>query len=114
MLRDFTLNLVDEYGNPITEHEYLENALMEEPGFSEEVFEKNRVRELVTAFFKRRDCACLPRPMVDEAALAAMHQQGGDGSAAAADSPPLRPAFLQALSGLQRKVRSAADLPLQA
>jgi hypothetical protein len=32
-LRDFTLNLVDEYGNPITEHEYLENALMEEPGF---------------------------------------------------------------------------------
>jgi hypothetical protein len=26
ILRDFTLNLVDEYGNPITEQEYLENT----------------------------------------------------------------------------------------
>jgi hypothetical protein len=108
VLRDFSLALTGAKGDTITPAQYLEDSLRAERGFSEDTTARNRVRLLLTTFFKRRDCACLPRPMVDEAALAAMHQQGGDGSAAAADSPPLRPAFLQALSGLQRKVRSAA------
>ena len=95
ILRDFTLNLVDEYGNPITEHEYLENALMEEPGFSEEVFEKNRVRELVTAFFKRRDCCALMRPAEEEEDLNALQTAAG---------PKVRPGFVQQVDALRTKM----------
>ena len=95
ILRDFTLNLVDEYGNPITEHEYLENALMEEPGFSEEVFEKNRVRELVTAFFKRRDCSALMRPAEEEEDLNALQTAAG---------PKVRPGFIQQVDSLRTKM----------
>ena len=95
VLRDFTLNLVDEYGNPITEHEYLENALMEEPGFSEEVFEKNRVRELVTAFFKRRDCCALMRPAEEEEDLNALQT---------AATSNVRPGFLKQVDALRSKM----------
>ena len=95
ILRDFTLNLVDEYGNPITEHEYLENALMEEPGFSEEVFEKNRVRELVTAFFKRRDCCALMRPAEEEEDLNALQTAAGS---------KVRPGFIQQVDALRTKM----------
>jgi hypothetical protein len=130
-LRDFTLNLVDEYGNPITEQEYvfpspmtaaaaartpirqycmpcptcqtawtplpryLENALMEEPGFTEEIFEKNRVRELVTAFFRRRDCCALMRPAEEESDLNALQ------SAATAG---IRPEFLKQVQSLKQKL----------
>lgn len=34
--------------------------------------DRNRVRMLLTTFFPRRDCCPLPRPVVDEAGLAAL------------------------------------------
>jgi hypothetical protein len=66
VLRDFSLKLVDPHGNPITSKEYLENALKQHKGLSEGVENKNRIRRLLTNFFKDRDCFMLVRPTEDE------------------------------------------------
>ena len=68
---------------------------MEEPGFSEEVFEKNRVRELVTAFFRHRDCCALMRPAEEETELNALQTAATAG---------VRPGFI-------RQVRMHLSLP---
>jgi len=66
VLRDFTLKLVDQEGNKISSKQYLENALKEQKGFSEAIEQKNRIRRLLTHFFKERDCCTLVRPTEDE------------------------------------------------
>jgi hypothetical protein len=68
-VRDFSLQLQDPEGNPITPKEYLERALAPQNGFSDDVEEKNRIRRLLTAFFKERDCITMIRPLVDETKL---------------------------------------------
>ena len=66
MVRDFSLQLVDPNGHSITSQEYLENALAAQKGNSTDVEEKNRIRKLLTAFFKERECFTLVRPHIDE------------------------------------------------
>lgn len=66
---------------------------------SEDIATRNRVRLLLTTFFQHRDCACLPRPLVDEASLAALHQPGCQ--------TPLRPAFVDALRSVSEVVTQA-------
>jgi len=62
MIRDFHLELVDEYGMQITHDEYLESALKEQVGFSKDVMERNKIRTLLKTFFKDRHCYALIRP----------------------------------------------------
>ncbi|KAF0695788.1 Aste57867_13439 [Aphanomyces stellatus] len=69
VVRDFTLELVDEDGDPITPNEYLERALAPQPGLTQAVMERNRVRHMMTSFFKDRDCYTLVRPVYDESML---------------------------------------------
>lgn len=69
VVRDFALDLVDEYGTSITADEYLERALASQPGFDAATTERNRVRQMLTAFFDERHCAPLVRPLHDEAQL---------------------------------------------
>jgi len=57
---------VDEENEPITSKEYLERALSEQKGFSDEVEEKNRIRRLLSSFFKERECITLVRPVLNE------------------------------------------------
>ena len=66
VLRDFSLRLVDQAGNPITPKDYLENSLKPQKGLSEAVESKNRIRRLITEFFKDRDCFMLVRPTEQE------------------------------------------------
>lgn len=66
VIRDFHLELVDEYGIQITHDEYLENALKETAGFSKDVVERNKIRSLLKAFFKERHCFTLVRPANSE------------------------------------------------
>ena len=66
ILRDFSLQLKDVQGNPITSKQYLEEALSLQKGSSEIVEEKNRVRKLLKHFFSDRDCATLVRPIENE------------------------------------------------
>ena len=66
LLRDFSLKLEDKNGNVITEKQYLENALRELSGLTNSIEEKNRVRNLIRAYFPERDCFCMVRPTEDE------------------------------------------------
>ena len=61
VIRDFTLQLVDEDGDPITSKEYLERSLAPQKGFSDDVETKNRIRRLLTTFFPERDCITMVR-----------------------------------------------------
>ena len=51
ILRDFSLRMEDEHGVKITSKEYLEKALKEQPGVSDKVEKKNRIRRLLKCFF---------------------------------------------------------------
>jgi hypothetical protein len=65
-VRDFTLQLVDHEGEPITSKEYLEKALEIQKGFSDQVEQKNRIRRLLKSFFRERDCSTVIRPLTNE------------------------------------------------
>jgi len=66
VVRDFTLQLVDTDGEPLTSKEYLERAITMQKGFSDSVESKNRIRRLLQTFFKERDCFTMVRPLMDE------------------------------------------------
>ena len=68
VLRDFALQMVDEYGDELTPNQYLENALQ----FDDQIAstnQKNKIRELIRAFFSNRRCFSLVRPVINEADL---------------------------------------------
>jgi len=66
VVRDFALQLVDADHEPISSKEYLEQGLRAQKGFSESVEQKNRIRRLLTSFFKERDCVTMIRPLTKE------------------------------------------------
>jgi hypothetical protein len=66
VVRDFTLQLVDQEGEPLTSKEYFEKALDCQKGFSDAVEQKNRIRRLLKSFFKDRDCCTMIRPLTNE------------------------------------------------
>jgi len=47
IIRDFTLKLVNENNDKITENEYLEKALQELEGYTDEIMQKNHIRKLL-------------------------------------------------------------------
>ena len=69
VVRDFTLQLVDQEGEQISPKEYLEKALSNQKGFSDSVEQKNRIRRLMKSFFTDRDCVTMIRPLTNEARL---------------------------------------------
>uniref|UniRef100_A0AAV1UYY3 GB1/RHD3-type G domain-containing protein n=1 Tax=Peronospora matthiolae TaxID=2874970 RepID=A0AAV1UYY3_9STRA len=68
VVRDFTLELVDEDGDPISSSDYLERALADQPRTSANI-ERNRTRAMMKDFFRERDCVTLVRPVYDETKL---------------------------------------------
>ena len=66
MLRDFTLQLIENDGRTINPNEYLEKILMPQKGFSDSIENKNRIRKTMINFFKERECVTLIRPTIDE------------------------------------------------
>ena len=95
ILRDFALKLVDSQGNNISTKEYLENSLTPTKGISDSVEAKNRIRRLLTSFFKERDCFALVRPTESEKALQRLDQ---------ANDEVFRPEFLEMAQKLRRHI----------
>lgn len=95
VLRDFSLQLRDEYDNPISSKEYFENALKPQKGSSEKIESRNRIRRLITHFFTDRDCATLVRPTEEETDLQALQTLQDDA---------LRPEFVEAANKLRNKI----------
>ena len=69
VLRDFALELADERGDAITADEYLDRSLRPQRGFEAAVLERNRVRHVLAAFFPKRQCRTLVRPVHEEEKL---------------------------------------------
>lgn len=95
VVRDFTLQLIDQEGESISPKEYLERSLAAQKGFSESVEQKNRIRRLLTTFFKERDCFTLVRPLTDEENLQNLDK---------IDFDQLRPEFVEQVIQLRRRV----------
>jgi len=68
VLRDFSLQLVDDAGSAITSREYLERALRPQVS-GRQLEQKNRIRQVLSTVFPRRDCETLVRPVLDEKEL---------------------------------------------
>ena len=92
VLRDFSLQLIDDNGENITPKEYLEKVLEGTKNIHDP---KNKIRKLIKAYFKDRDCYTMVRPLTNENKLQNLE-----------DLPPeqLRPEFLEQIIGLRKKV----------
>lgn len=95
VVRDFTLQLVDHSGDPISSKDYLEQSLRQQKGFSETVEGKNRIRRLLTTFFKERDCCTLVRPLTKEENLQNLDNL---------DLGKLRPEFFEQISQMRKQI----------
>ena len=70
VVRDFTLQLVDDKNKEISAKQYLERALQDVQTSSEpEAGNKNDVKDHIRKFFPQRDCCTMVRPIVDESNL---------------------------------------------
>ena len=90
--RDFSLQLIDDNGENITPKEYLEKVLEGTKNLQDP---KNKIRKLIKAYFKDRDCSTMVRPLTNENKLQNLE-----------DLPPeqLRPEFLEQIIALRKKV----------
>ena len=66
VVRDFSLKLTDTSGNEINSKVYLENALKEQKGSSDNIEKKNKIRRLILNYFTDRDCYTMVRPTEEE------------------------------------------------
>lgn len=66
IVRDFSLQLIDQNQKELTSSEYLEKALKHINGNSDAVESKNKLRRQFNYFFKFRDCVTLIRPVERE------------------------------------------------
>jgi len=69
--------------------------LAPQKGFSDDVEEKNRIRRLLSSFFKERECFTLVRPVVDEKKLQLLDSL---------DLDQLRPEFVDQVMGFRRRI----------
>lgn len=72
ILRDFTLQLVDARGDPMTSNDYLEEALRPvamTARSKQGAAEKNRIRSAISTAFHTRQCVTMVRPASEEADL---------------------------------------------
>ena len=95
VVRDFTLQLVDEEGEAMTSKDYLEKALQPQKGFSDNIEQKNRIRRLLKSFFKDIDCCTIVRPLTKEEDLQNLDKMEFD---------KLRSEFVEQVMQLRRKV----------
>jgi len=95
VVRDFTLQLIDEEGEPMTSKDYLEKSLEPQKGFSDSIEQKNRVRRLLKSFFVDRDCNTMVRPLTKEEDLQNLENLKLE---------ELRPEFVEQVMQLRRKV----------
>jgi len=95
VLRDFSLDLLDDAGQRITAGEYLESCLQPQEGFSSDAQSRNRTRRLLTGYFRERHCATVVRPFESETQL-----QDAD----ALPDTALRPLFVEQMSALRSLV----------
>ena len=98
VLRDFSLQLIDDDGENITPKEYLEKVLEGTKNIQDP---KNKIRKLIKSYFKDRDCFTMVRPLTNENQLQNLEEL-----------PPekLRPEFLEEIISLRKKIFSRVKI----
>lgn len=76
IVRDFSLQLVDDQNNEISQKQYLERALREyhmigssSARQNQDQVQKNLIKKHFKEYFTNRDCCTLVRPIVDESKI---------------------------------------------
>ena len=98
VVRDFSLQLVDDDNNPITSQDYLERALSEtmvQNKSHQDALAKNDIRKQLKKYFPSRSCQTLVRPIVNEANLQNLNQMSLE---------EMRPEFVEATLALRKNV----------
>ena len=92
VLRDFSLQLIDDNGENISPKQYLEKVLEGTRNINDP---KNKIRKLIKSYFKDRDCFTMIRPLTNENQLQNLE-----------DLPPekLRREFVEQIVSLRKKV----------
>jgi hypothetical protein len=92
--------MIDKNGDKIEPKEYLENALKEQKGFSNQSKNRNEVRNILRELFTKRDWFTLVRPVEEESNLQKLEFLN-DGE--------LRPEFINEIKQLQEKIFSQIE-----
>ena len=92
VLRDFSLQLIDDDGETITPKEYLEKILEDTKNMQDP---KNKIRKLIKAYFKDRDCFTMIRPLTNVGQLQNLEQLPME---------KLKPEFLDQILNLKKKI----------
>jgi hypothetical protein len=79
----------------MTSREYIESALVNQKGASDQVEQKNRIRRLIKQVFPDRDCFTMVRPVEDETQLQNLQKM---------DDSKMRPEFVEQISTLRHKI----------
>lgn len=96
LVRDFSLQLVDDDGDTITPKEYLEKVL-DTSKSTYEIDDKTKIRKLIKTYFRDRDCHTMVRPITDENKLQDLANISTD---------KLRPDFVEGIMQLRKKISS--------
>ena len=94
-VRDFTLQLVDEENNEITQKQYLERALVDFPEIQGAENDRNEVKRNLRKYFPDRNCCTMVRPVVNENNLQSLDK---------INMEDLRPDFVEQVLGLRKTV----------
>ena len=95
VIRDFSLQLKNKEGQPITSKEYLEYSLELQKGNSQVINSKNQIRKMVKEYFPNRDCVTLVRPLIEEGNLQKLERT---------DVSKLRKEFIEQVNYLRKTV----------
>ena len=98
LIRDFSLQLVDAEGRPMTPNQYLDDALTPGVGVDEDTA---RVQTVMSTTFVSKECKTLRRPCSHEADLQNLDQL---------DDNAFRPEFLQELQELRQHIWQQAPV----
>lgn len=93
VVRDFSLQLVNDEGKNISSAQYLERALQDVK--AEEGDQRNEIKQGLRKYFVERDCCTLVRPIVDESNLQGLNSISVE---------DLRPEFVEQTFSLRSKV----------
>jgi predicted nucleic acid-binding Zn-ribbon protein len=99
LLRDFYLDLEEDFGSAGTARDYLETALSLVPGAGSAVEAKNAIRRSIKTLFPDRDCVTLVRPHADERKLRKLEE---------VDPRELRPEFREGMEALLENILGKA------
>ena len=94
ILRDFSLQLQNEYGQQISSNDYLELVLNSSSDTQNKTSDeaKNKIRSTIKSFFQKRRCFTLIRPTIDEYKIQELKDED------------LRPDFMEQIINLKNSV----------